>query len=385
MIFFDSFAKGRTILIYRTLSLFFDGNMIDSNLFTKKWLLGLCFICCAISDCQSPHEPSNVVVPAFYHWQTQLRLSSAEQNYLASLHVKKLYVKFFDVDWDETSRQPIPLASVEIDTIRLTGLEIVPTIFITNRCLLNLPMLEVDSLAGRIFQKINSLAPNSPSEIQFDCDWTEQTQARFFALLTSFKERLAHRPPTSVHSPTLLSATIRLHQLKYSEKTGVPPVDRGMLMCYNMGDLDDWTTENSILDTEILKSYLSSSVNYPLPLDMALPLFRWGVLFRDGRLVKLLKDLSEADLQDTSRFNKTATNRYEVKKSTYLQAHYLYAGDQLRLEAVSAEALAAATDLVNPLRSGPPTTIAFYHLDSTIVSLFSKKNIQETLGRMEHQ
>ncbi len=303
----------------------------------------------------------------------------AERSYLDSLGAKKLYVKFFDVDWDGATGQPVPLASVEMDTARLGGLDIVPTIFITNRTLLNLPMLEVDTLAGRIFQKIKSLSPQPPQEVQFDCDWTERTQAKFFALLERFKEKMPN---------TALSATIRLHQLKYYEKTGVPPVSRGMLMCYNMGSLDDWATENSILDLEVLKTYLPDpasnpqpAMGYPMPLDIALPMFRWGVLFRDGQMIRLLNNLSAADLQDAIRFKKTAHHRYEVQKSTYLQAHYLYAGDQLRLEGVSSEALAEAAALLGKLHKSPQVTVAFYHLDTTAIRLFPKEKIREMLHR----
>ncbi len=313
-------------------------------------------------------------IPAFYHWKTQLHLSQHEQHYLEAIGGKKLYAKFFDVDWDETTAQPMPLATIELDSALLGNFEIVPTIFITNRTLVNLPIQQMDSLAGLIFYKIKSLALRPFYEAQFDCDWTKQTQAKFFALLERFKDKAPR---------TALSATIRLHQLKYFEKTGVPPVDRGMLMCYNMGDLDDWATENSILDIEVAKNYLpkNSGAAYPIPLDFALPLFRWGVLFRDGRMIKLLNDLNAANLEDTSRFKKTANNRYEVLKSTYLNAHYLYAGDQLRLEGVSEEDLLKVATLLGKWRNDTSLTVAFYHLDSTAISLFPKEKITEVLQR----
>lgn len=316
-----------------------------------------------------------MVRPAFYHWQTQLKLTATERNYLDSIGAKKLYAKFFDVDWDAETSRPVPLAAIEMDTTRLGGLEIVPTIFITNRTLLNMNMQEVEILAGRISQKIKSISPQPPHEVQFDCDWTPTTQAKFFLLLERFKEKMPD---------ATLSATIRLHQLKYPEKTGIPPVDRGMLMCYNMGDLDDWATENSILDLQVFKSYLPNrqpDLGYPLPLDVALPLFRWGVLFREGRLIKLLNNLSEADLQDVSRFKKSALNRYEVVKSTYLQAHYLYAGDLLRLEQVSQGELEAAAAMLGKLHGTPEITVAFYHLDTSVMQFFPQEKIRAVLER----
>lgn len=97
-------------------------------------------------------------------------------------------------------------------------------------------------------------------------------------------------------------------------------------------------------------------------------------------MIKLLNNLSETDLQDTARFfTKTAKNRYEVAKSTYLNAHYLYAGDQLRLEAVSPEALNSSATLLNKVGKSLETTVAFYHLDSTATRLFPKEKIAEVL------
>jgi len=348
--------------------------MCTTNFSLSLKALSLCFFCFANFACRPSPTTTSLPKPAFYHWKTQLSLSLAEHNYLNSLGVEKLYVKFFDVDWDEAAGQPAPLATVELDTTRLGYLQIIPTIFITNRCLLNLPMPAVDTLASRILLKVKSLAPSPPSELQFDCDWTPQTQAKYFGLLNSVKKL------SLLDSPFTISATIRLHQLKYFEKTGVPPVDRGMLMCYNMGNLDDWATDNSLLDPVTLETYLQPQQDYPLPLDLALPLYRWGVLFRDGRLVKLLNGLTELDLQDTTRFERTAPQRFEVKKSTYLQAHYLYAGDQIRLEAATPEAVEEAANLLATLRSETPATVAFYHLDSTIIQAFPKEKIQKTLS-----
>jgi hypothetical protein len=364
-------------------------------LFTTLWLAIGCWLFCGCKE-----EAAPVVSPAFYHWQTHLQLTENERLHLDSLGVKKLYVKFFDVDWDEASSQPVPHAQVEIDTARLAGLEIVPTVFITNRTFLNLKMAEVPGLAERIFDKMEELAkpltqPLTPKgepdgedfridEIQFDCDWTEQTREKFFALLEHFKMKM--RSSSLIPHPSSLSATIRLHQLRFFEKTGVPPVDRGMLMFYNMGDLEAWETENSILDPETASRYLRSPQSsvlspqslYPLPLDVALPLFRWGVLFRDGRLIKLINNLGVEDLMDTERFNKIAPHRYEVKKSTYLQGYYLYEGDRLRLEAVDSEQLEAAAAMLRFVKSGT-ATVAFYHLDTTTIKLFSHEKLEKVL------
>ena len=67
----------------------------------------------------------------------------------------------------------------------------------------------------------------------------------------------------------MLSATIRLHQLKFIGESGIPPVDKGLLMCYNMGDLHRLRISNSILETAELKKYIKQLSVYPLKLDVA--------------------------------------------------------------------------------------------------------------------
>lgn len=349
----------------------------------------ICVISCVVFfiSCQK-NKVETAVQPAFYHWQTNLQLTDSERLLIDSLGVKKLYVKFFDVDWDAATQQPVPLAEVDIDTTNLAGLEIVPTVFITNRTFQHLENPKF--LSERILEKIDEIGQSknlSFREIQMDCDWTESTREPYFQFLTSLRPGPTdHESRVTSHE---LSATIRLHQFKYPDRTGVPPVDRGMLMVYNMGEVDEWETENSILHLGILDQYLpnhqSPITNYPLPLDLALPLFRWGVVFRDGELNYLVNDLGEEHLQDTLRFENLGPRRYEVRKSTYLQGYFLYQGDRIRLEGVSPELLEGAATAMRPdkfskpVRSDGAFTVAFYHLDTSTLRVFHKKTLEKAL------
>src|ERR1019366_1414323 len=125
------------------------------------------------------------------------------------------------------------------------------------------------------------------------CDWTAATRATYFQLLKVARSRLNEAGFASAK----ISATIRLFQCKYMAKTGVPPVDKGLLMCYNMGNLTHPGTGNSILETTELKKYIASVTTYPLPLDVALPIFDWKVLFHEGSYAGLVKDLPDSLLQ----------------------------------------------------------------------------------------
>jgi hypothetical protein len=295
------------------------------------------------------------------------------------LNARRLYVKFFDVAWDDASNEAVPQASLE-RVGEWTDYDMVPTVFITNQTMLELPATERKDLAERILQKITSLWPGlQPGEIQLDCDWTEGSRDAYFQLLALVRERL----PTT----TKLSVTLRLHQYRYPEQTGVPPADRAMLMFYNMGDLTDWEEPNSILNLEKARPYLQTTAPYPLPLDLALPIFNWGVLFREGKMIKLLPGLTANALTAVGAklLDQGDDQRFEITKSTYLEGYYLYRGDQLRLETIRAEQLVEAARLLRSVTTSSNAYLSFYHLDSTLLSQFSVTDLRHCLTVLENE
>lgn len=342
-----------------------------------KWLFPLVLIF-LLTNCEQ--EKPSPATPAFYHWQTKLNLSAQEKKSLSHLKIKILYTKFFDLDLN-SKKQPVPLASLQCSEQLPDSIQVIPTIFITNRTLKGQSHEKLQALVHRVLQKINKLWPsvsnNKIKEIQFDCDWTPSTKDNYFLFLKYFGEAL-HR---NKQSDCKLSATIRLHQIKYPDRTGIPPVDRGMLMFYNMDDLENIETKNSILDLSIAKKYLNEKSEYDLPLDIALPIFRWGVLFRNGKMIKLINNLDKTDLQDTSRFVALAENQYKVLESTYLKGYYLYGADVIRLEWVSEQELLDAAIFLDGVfyqdSYNNKNTISLYQLDSTTLKHYTDETLQQ--------
>lgn len=328
------------------------------------------FICCLTFACA---KKESQVTPAFYHWKTQLQLSPIETSYIDSLHIKKLYVKFFDVDQSNSPEKTKAIAQLQSNRFNKQNFEIIPTVFITNRTLYQLDETELNKLAERIYIKIQTLRngfDESPlTEIQIDCDWSLKTKDKYFTLLRFLRKQFES-------NNTQLSATIRLHQIKFLEKTGAPPIDRGMLMFYNMGEVTDINTNNSIIDLTVAEPYLSRFSDYPIELDMALPIFSWGVLFRDEKMIKLVNNLEADDLADTSRFYKALENQYKVIKSTYLQGYYLYEGDRIRLEQSSISTIKAAAKKLSKLNNTKQLTVSLYHLDTMTLKNYSYDQLQ---------
>lgn len=326
----------------------------------SRWFFGLV----VFSACQSvpPHRTSI----AFYHWQTQLSIDSSEQVVLDQLDAQRLYVKFFDVDWDAGQQALVPQAILRVDARTLNRVKaIVPTIFITNRSFQEASDQQEKELASKVAAKIQQLITTLPEdihipEIQLDCDWSPSTQNAFFTFLGNLKIALGTEAWP-------LSATIRLHQLADPESTGVPPVEKGMLMFYNMGEVAAWEETNSILNLNAAQPYLQRARStYPLPLDVALPIFGWGVLFRDGNLHRLMNNLDGAAMQDTAQFEKLAPNRFRVRKNGYLEGRYLYKDDLIRVETIVPKALEASqvalADYIDRAEF-----LVYYHLDAALL------------------
>lgn len=332
------------------------------------------FILSTLNSCQ----PKKQVHRAFYHWETQLSLSKAEQKTLHTLKISRLYAKFFDLDWDNKAGQLVPLAQIQIDTTGLKNIEIVPVIFITNRSWGHVESeAQIKALVERVVKKIDALAQplgtKSIPELQIDCDWNNSTRPVYFSFLEQLTQKLATRQ-------CQLSTTIRLHQYKYPQRTGIPPVARGTLMLYNVGNLENWAESNSIFTDTAATAY-APFPRYALPLDVVLPAFSWGVLFREGEMIRLLNELRAEDLQGDARFKQLAHQRFRVQKSTYLNGHYLYAGDLLRIETCGhPELMAAARFAKRHLPGSGLHWVALYHLHHRLTKVFSNEELEKVFS-----
>ncbi|AEI51589.1 hypothetical protein [Runella slithyformis] len=318
-----------------------------------------------------PPKPKEVT-RAFYYWKSTFQLTDYEKHALQRYAVTRLYVKFFDVDWDMATRRAVPKAAIHF--AETPTVEMIPTVFITNRTLEKLSWGGVDELAGKIVAKIDNLTPapllkkgEGESEVQIDCDWSLATRAKYFRLLNQLKKKLP--------DGTRLSATIRLHQIKFYRTTGVPPVERGMLMYYNMDDWKNPKTENSILDLTVAGRYADYVSDYPLPLDLVLPVFRWAVVYRNGRFLRFVNHLTHQQLSTHSLFQKsTLPNAYIVRQNGTFVGIPVRRGDLFRVEESTVENLKISTQTLAQEIQNTKATFALYHLDSLNLTYYAVPN-----------
>ena len=210
-----------------------------------------------------------------YYWSTTWQTDSTQQAFLSTHDIKKIYLRFFDVVVDP-SGNVMPNATVRFATPVAPGMEYVPTVFIVNDCF-DKDTGQLDQLLlRRILQICETHDVTGVKEIQIDCDWTQRTQKAYFAMLQRLRDA-AHEKGIQ------LSATIRLHQLSLP----VPPVDKGVLMMYNTGDVAN-IHKNPILDIDDAAPYMRHLKDYRLPLSTAYPVFAWQLLVRHNHFVGIM-------------------------------------------------------------------------------------------------
>ncbi len=312
---------------------------------------------------------------AVYFWKTVFQLSEEERRFIKEHAIDRIYLRLFDVDVSETIGSEydgiVPVATTTFKDSIPKGVEIVPTFFITVGAIKEMIGLNLSSeqLSAKILRRILNMADYNDlgriREIQLDCDWTAATQRGYFDLCKGLRSK-AGKEGISV------SSTIRLHQLKLDP----PPVDRGVLMLYNTGSFKVPGKRNSILRYDDVKQYLKGRrIDYPIPLDFAYPAYCWGVWFQDGVFMSLLH---HSDFSDESCFkDKDGDGIYSVIKDCVIDGHELESGDCIRLEKPSFETIQKVSRLVK--KSFPETTHRniIYHLDSTLLSIFTDDEIKD--------
>ncbi len=331
-----------------------------------------------------------IVNTAFHHWKSRLELSDFEHTYIRDLKVYTIYLRLFDIDFEKENHfaQPIAELSFSEQDVYNHFNHVIPTLFITNRTLINTQENKIDSLAELITKKVVKMCKQKPlsgcceepsflfdyiEEILIDCDWTEKTRDKFFHLIKQLKLKTDKK----------ITTTIRLHQIKFKEKTGIPPADKGLLMAYNTGDLNDPQTINSILDINVLKSYIAHLDNYPLDLDIALPIFSWGIVKRDGQAVQLINNFSKDFLlknnknTEGSYFENKTENKIEILKNGYYNGIYLYADDVIKIEEITIKDLNAAANLLSQHIHNQQVTVSFFSLDSANLKRYNSNDLLE--------
>lgn len=332
----------------------------------------LIFVCFLFGCKQKP-----VVHPTFYFWKTNYQNNAVESSYLERFKSKSLFLRIMDVDYNPDLQQATPVSPIKFSDPLPHGVEVIPVVFIVNQVFHKLDATQRAALAGRIATfvaaKVKQGGKQSFKELQIDCDWTKTTRDSYFDFLQQLK---AH---PLLHGKSL-SVTLRLHQVKNISSSGIPPVEKAMLMCYNMGNLRKYGEQNSILDQHEMDLYLQDYLqNYPLKLDVALPIFDWAVVFRNREYAGISKRISKTQIEDKHLFRQRGNSILYDLLIDYPAAG-LKRGDVVRWEEISSADLLQSARFLSRNLKPEERTLAFYHLDASLLKHYTDEDYQKIIA-----
>ncbi|WP_293885267.1 MULTISPECIES: hypothetical protein [unclassified Sphingobacterium] len=313
----------------------------------------------------------------FYFWKTVFQLDTVENRALEEIKAQSIYVRIMDIDFDPSGVQAVPISPITFTQPVPKEQQVIPVVFVNQRIFTEMDSLQIRGLANKIVPfivaKIKQAGKENFKELQLDCDWTKTSRDKFFYLLTYLQQLPALKD-------ILVSSTLRLHQVKNIVTSGVPPVRKVMLMCYNMGNLRQFGPQNSIINQKDLKTYLSGTLhNYPIEMDIALPIFQWFVVFRNNNYIGISKHISEEEIKDASLFTHNPnTNLYILTKD--LPKANLKKDDIIRFESVNQEDLLQTAKFLKGELKGKEHRIIFYHLDQATLANHSNAELQKIIA-----
>lgn len=316
---------------------------------------------------------------AIYYWKTLMQFDEADKQMADNLNLATMYIRYFDISWSYT-RGGIPVGVLNVDkydfdeaSATFGTRNIIPTVFITNEVFKNIKEGELKLLAYKTSLKIEQISAELENlyyetnkgkagdnnkqyafddlivEVQIDCDWTASTKDKYFMFLEILDKEMEEP----------LSCTVRLHQYRDRKLMGIPPLDRGLLMCYNVADVQRYDTKNAIIDANIVQQYVIDDP-YPIRLDVGLPMFSWAAWYRGQEFKGLVSGWNNKDAANKNLYKKSIDNQYIVSKDAELGNYYLREGDVLRWDNSNKAEIEKTIAILNDKIDLSASRIAFF-------------------------
>jgi hypothetical protein len=380
--------------------------------------LALPFLC-IVSACSDKQSAGN---RSFCFWKTNPDISTEEDSMMRHLGIDHLYLHYFDVDWNMYRKEALPVGTIsEYCNVDPQSREISPAVFITNAVMENIPETEIDSLAKKVHTRITGIiekhadrygrsvsekhrhkrwenaARNIDSldrfsdsvqdasakyfksqvkEILIDCDWTKSSKDTYFSFIKKLEKLFPEQK---------LAVSLRLWQYKDRKNAGIPPADRCLLMCYNLDNPAKYSIQNSICSIGELKKY-ETDEPYPIKMDVALPLFSSGVIFRQGAFKGLVAGAQVQDyLDDTLNYSPAGNNLFMFKSDMVIGNSFIRYGDRIRIEELSPGELEEIASYVDEhFYVEEDARVSFFSWDTNYINHFGIENINKYYRLLGH-
>ena len=108
---------------------------------------------------------------------------------------------------------------------------------------------------------------------------------------------------------------------------------------------------------------------YPIKMDIALPLYSWGIVSNHVGKKKLINALTINDLSQNKNFKKISKTEFEVLEDDFYFGVYLSKGFKIKIEEISQSQLDEVKHFLD--KKLDHYNIVYYHLDSKFVEKYT--------------
>ncbi|MFK7923618.1 MAG: hypothetical protein AB8H47_16795 [Bacteroidia bacterium] len=313
----------------------------------------------------------NTVKTVFYQWESQPDWNSSTQAYLDTLATEQLFLRFFDIEWDDSRKRIVPIGSLRANLSDWEGKEVVPVIYLSENVLPHLDESQIADLAELTIDRVRRIAEplEQINEIQIDSNWDQENKENYFAFLRQMQTLLGEKGPR-------LSVCVYPQHVLQRDSMGVPPVERARFMLMEIVD-PVAVEQNASLFGATIREAASEADDYGIPLDVGLPIGSWGVVLRNEKAISILRHLPLNLLEDRDRFEVVNAYFYRVLADTYLDGTFLYENDMIRLEALSPDQLRESIKPLAPYLSHDSISVGFFHLEVNTSAEYPPKEIRK--------
>lgn len=278
------------------------------------------------------------IPPSFYYWKNTYLLTDFEKLTLSHLNVQKIYLRVFDVNWENGKPVPAnPLTSIDLHN----KYNIIPCVHISQAVINNLDTSFYDYFADLMIKQVALAATDNQftyKSVLLDFEVDKLNYKKYYLLLKKLKEQLKEID-FLVNFPLDMLDKLPKNQALYW--------DMLMVKLNNTAPPQKDTAHNSILDLTQVKQLAVNIPKITTRYAAVIPLYSWAIQYRKDSIIRYLPRRSSTDFLDQDLFW-LVKGRYQLAKDTVFKNIPFLKGDEIKVEAVNETKYLNLTKLLVP-------------------------------------
>jgi hypothetical protein len=117
--------------------------------------------------------------------------------------------------------------------------------------------------------------------------------------------------------------------------------------------------------------------DYRLSLDIALPVFSWGVHQRNSEVISVINNMTITETRESGLFDEKAKGYFAPKTQCYYKGQSFLETDRLRVEEISPKRSLRAAQQIKPFLRDVNLHVALFQLDSATTVRYGENDFEE--------